>query len=391
MRNAPSTKCACKSARAKNGGCRNLGLLPLAIGVALTTARASAFDARGRQFIGFTRFSAFTKSVGEQPGQLVLTSPVIVGRMGWSELIASWNAQMPDAAILKIEARAFYPERATKYYTMALWSGNPGRNPRQSVLNQQDADGNVSTDTLVLRQPSDRLQLRLTFGGDDPRRPRLKFLGLSLADTNAVLTLLSPNRSAWGKTISVPERSQMAYPDGNVLCSPTTVSMMMAFWSEKVNRPELNRDVPEIAREVYDPNWQGTGNWPFNTAYAGSFRGLRGYVTRLSDVSELEDWIAAGIPVGLSVCYNKLRGKPGEPSGHLVVCVGFTEQGDPVINDPGTSLNVRKTFPRQNLIAAWAYSRNAAYLIYPADAEVPKDRFGHWASWTSRRRIILKR
>ena len=69
----------------------------------------------------------------------------------------------------------------------------------------------------------------------------------------------------------------------------------------------------------------------------------------------------------------------------------FTEQGDPVINDPGTTLNVRKTFPRQNLIAAWAFSRNAAYLIYPADAEVPKDRFGHWASWTSRRRIILKR
>ncbi len=390
MRNAPSTTCACKSVRTKNGGWRKAGLL-LATCVALTTARASAFDARGRQFIGFTRFSAFKKSQGEQPGQLVLTSPEILGRMSWSELIASWNAQMPDGDYLKIEARALYPERATKYYTMALWSGNPGRNPRQSVLNQQDADGNVSTDTLVLRRRCDRLQLRLTFGGDDPRRPRLIFLGLSLADTDAVSTLLPPNRLAWGKIISVPERSQMAYPGGNALCSPTTVSMMMAYWSEKLNRPELDHDVPEIAREVYDPNWQGTGNWPFNTAYAGSFRGLRGYVTRLSDVSELEDWIAAGIPVGLSVCYNKLRGKPGEPSGHLVVCVGFTERGDPVINDPGTTLNVRKTFPRQNLIAAWAYSRNAAYLIYPADAEVPKDRFGHWASWTSRRRIILKR
>src|SRR6266581_3638291 len=85
------------------------------------------------------------------------------------------------------------------------------------------------------------------------------------------------------------------------------------------------------------------------------------------------------------------RRTPARSAVCVVVCVGFTEQGDPVINDPGTTLNVRKTFPRQNLIAAWAYSRNAAYLIYPADAEVPKDRFGHWASWTSRRRIILKR
>ena len=119
-------------------------------------------------------------------------------------------------------------------------------------------------------------------------------------------------------------------------------------------------------------------------AYAGSRRGMRAYVSRLSDVSELEDWIAKGIPVGLSLCYNRLRGKTGAFSGHLVVCVGFTETGDVVINDPGTRLNVRKTFLRKNLIPAWAYSHNAVYLVYPEGAEVPPDRFGHWDSWTAR-------
>jgi hypothetical protein len=107
---------------------------------------------------------------------------------------------------------------------------------------------------------------------------------------------------------------------------------------------------------------------------------MRGYASRLSDVSELEDWIAAGLPVGLSVCYNRLRGRMGPASGHLVVCVGFTETGDVIINDPGTSKNVRKTFPRQNLISAWAYSKNAVYLIYPEATKVPQDRFRHWAS-----------
>jgi hypothetical protein len=70
-----------------------------------------------------------------------------------------------------------------------------------------------------------------------------------------------------------------------------------------------------------------------------------------------------------------------------VVCVGFTESGDPVINDPGTSQNVRKIFPRANLVKAWAYSENTAYLIYPEGAEIPDDRFGHWDSWTARQRI----
>jgi hypothetical protein len=116
---------------------------------------------------------------------------------------------------------------------------------------------------------------------------------------------------------------------------------------------------------------------------------MRGYVTRLTDVSELEDWIASGIPVVISVCYNRLRGKLGPYSGHLAVCVGFTSDGDVVINDPGTRLNVRKTFPRKSLVSAWAYSRNTVYLIYPESVEVPADRFGHWVSWTSRQRARL--
>jgi hypothetical protein len=183
----------------------------------------------------------------------------------------------------------------------------------------------------------------------------------------------------------------MAYENGGVLCSPATVSMLLAHWSQELNQPELDQDVPEVVKGVYDPKWTGTGNWAFNTAYAGSFRGMRAYTARLSDVAELEDWITQGIPVGLSLCYNRLRGKSRTPSGHLVVCVGFTENGDAVINDPGTLRNVRKVFPRANLIDAWAYSKNAAYLIYPETASVPRDRYGHWDSWTAKKRISIRR
>lgn len=348
------------------------------LGLCSMIASGKPPDPRGVQFVAFKSFSSFKKSAGVQAGETVLTSREIHCRIAWDELIASWNVEMPPSFSLKIEARGVYPGRTTQWYVMGLWSGDPQLHPRESVRRQRDEDGDVKTDTLVLNQPTDRFQVRLTLGGEGRGKPKLKFLGLSLLDTKASPPPLPPNCNAWGRLVDVPERSQMAYENGEVLCSPATVSMLLAHWSREMNRPSLDQDVPEVVKGVYDPQWEGTGNWAFNTAYAGSLPGMRAYTARLSDVAELEAWIAQGIPVGLSVCYNRLRGQGREPSGHLVVCVGFTENGDAIVNDPGTSKNVRKIFPRANLIDAWAHSKNAAYFIYPEKTRVPRDRFGHW-------------
>jgi hypothetical protein len=171
------------------------GLAPLfaTAGLVVTTTPASAFDARGGQFIGFKSFSAFRKTPGARPGESVLTSPEIVARNNWDELIASWNAETPNAAYLRVEVRARYPGGPTKYYTMGLWAADTNRYPRESVLDQKDADGDVKTDTLILKQPCDRLQIRLTLGGDEGQQPRLDFLGLDLTDTTAAPPTLPSN------------------------------------------------------------------------------------------------------------------------------------------------------------------------------------------------------
>lgn len=352
---------------------------------------ASPPDSRGGQFLPFKSFAAFAKSPGSNANEIILTSPEIQTRIRWDELIASWNAELKPDAYLKIEVRAIYTNRTTKWFTLGLWSVAPTNHPRASVKGQKDADGEVDTDTLQLKEPTERVQARLTLGSTSGKKPQLKFFSLSVQDTKFKAPLLPPNRAAWGKLLDVTERSQMAYPNGDVLCSATTTSMLLSYWSEKLNRPGLNCDVPEVVQGVYDPVWGGTGNWVFNTAYAGSFRWMRAYTTRLSDVAELEGFIARGIPVGLSVCYNRLRGKGREPSGHLVVLVGFTKAGDAIINDPGTRKNVRKTFPRANLMDAWAYSKNAVYLVYPVNTVLPRDEFGHWESLAAKRQIEFVR
>lgn len=367
-------------------------LLGLAALLCLVPANspAATSDARGIQFIPYKSLSTFKKSPGDHPNEIVLTSPETRARIRWDELIVSWNAEMPPDGYLKVEARALYTDRPSRWYVMGLWSGDPTKHPRESVRRQNDEDGKVDTDTLILKRSAERFQLRLTLGSDSKRKPKIKFLSVSLLDGRAICETLPPNRAAWGRTIDVPERSQMAYENGDVLCSPTTVSMLLAHWSRQLKRPSLDHDVAEVVQGVFDPKWRGTGNWVFNTAYAGSLRGMRAYTTRLSDVSELEDFVARGIPVGLSLCYNRLRGKSREPSGHLVVCVGFTRNGDAIINDPGTSKNVRKIFPRANLVDAWAYSKNAVYLIHPESTRLPKDRFGHWDSVVSRSAMAAK-
>jgi len=332
-------------------------------------------------FIGLEKFSKFKKEASGN--EVILTSPEIKAPIAWNELVVSWNADAPSGTYLKIEARGIYPDHATKFYTMGLWSEDVSKFPRESVERQKDSDGKVGTDTLVLTQPCERVELRVTLGSVEKNiEPKLKFLGLSFLNSKAETTSLPPNKKAWGKIIETPERSQNSYPEEQGWCSPTSLAMVMMRWSSVLKRPELNLDVRECAAAVLDKNY-GTGNWPFNTAFAGKFPGMRAYVSRFTDISELEDWIEAGIPVIISSPGHLLEeGRWNTGSGHVVTCVGFTETGDVVINDPAMNLKKRKSvqriYKRENVIKAWKSSKNTVYLIYPESAKIPKNRLGHW-------------
>lgn len=333
-------------------------------------------------FIGLTNVARFTPSTNLD-GSEVLLSPELTTAAPWNELIVSWNADAPAGTWLQFEARAMYSDHATKFYIMGRWTRDNLPFPRASVPGQRDADGEVQVDTLVLQQLATKVQVRLTLGGPNGLLPRLKFLGLAFCNPRVTPPVLPPNRAAWGHDLSTPERSQQSYPGGSGWCSPTSLSMVLARWGLVAGRPEWQLDAPATAAGVYDHGfYHPTGNWPFNTAFAGSLPGMRAYVTRFSDISELEDWIAAGIPVIISARYDLLAdGRKPDYNGHLTVCRGFTEKGDLVINDPWTDPKVeriRHLYKRANVIRAWATSHNTVYLVFPENTPLPPDRFGHW-------------
>ena len=331
-------------------------------------------------FIGLKDFSHFTQAVGTN-GEIVLISPEMTVPVNWDELVVSWN--VPTNVYLTVEARAIFPDHTTKYFILDKWSVQLSLHPRESVWRQGDKDGTVSTDTLILKRHGGKAQVRITLGSPGGATvSKLEFLGLSFCDSQAHPAPRAPNHAAWGKTIDVPQRRQGEYEGGGGWCSPTSLSMVLAYWSDKLQRPELNHTVPETAAAINDAVLGGTGNWPFNTAYAGLYPGMRAYVTRLNDISELEDWIAAGVAPIVSVSSFINVNHQGGDAGHLIVCAGFTDQGDVVVNDPGVSVKrnmpARKVYERQHFIDCWKKSKNAVYLVYPIDMVIPKNVSGHW-------------
>lgn len=300
-------------------------------------------------------------------------------QMEWDQAIVSWNVKEPVGAHLHVEARTVYDDHTTKWYVLGDWSVDSGSGTRQSTDHQKDDDGTVYTDTLDMKRRGGRLQLRVT-GSGGGNLTRLSLLTVSFCDTSGLLQKPEPDKRAWGKVIEMPFRRQGAYPNGGVLCSPTSVSMDLWHWSNVLHRPELDADVPIVQQAVYDPVYKGTGNWPFNTAYFGSKPGLMGYVSRFSSIRELEQWIQMDIPVICSVSFQLLTGRELDrktESGHLVVLVGFTPDGDPVFNDPAQH-QAPHIYPRKDFEAAWAYSHQTVYLCYPMEHPVPRNDGQNW-------------
>ena len=359
-------------------------MLPLFFLLVLTGCKtASTHDhANYSRITAVTDFSQFTRSQ-TNGGEIVLLSPEIKSPIDWNQLILSWNVKSTAGTFLKVEARAIQLGHTTKFFSWGRWSPDDKTFSRYSITNQKDTDGDVRADTLALNQLAGAVQIRLTLGGTNNAMPVLKFLGLSFCNTQIKPKPLPPNHAAWGKEIPVVERSQQSYPGGSGWCSPTSLSMALAHWGAISNRADWNLDAPEVAAGATDHGFKFlTGNWSFNTAFAGGLDGMRAYVSRFSDISELEDWIAAGIPVIISARYDLLQdGRADDFNGHLTICHGFTKSGDLIINDPWTDLKVervRHIYKRENVRRAWATSHNTVYLVYPENANIPADRLGHW-------------
>ncbi|WP_408887996.1 C39 family peptidase [Myxococcus faecalis] len=333
----------------------------------------------GRLEDGSTRYHEATYRLGSAVSEVQLVPG------GFNSVIPSFDALTPPGTWVKVTLAARIEGVWTKDYHLGVWAFDKEPVARHSVEGQGDADGQVFTDTLNLKRRADALRMTVWLFSSNPEAtPRVRALSAAVSDKQGVAWDGGGDRSVWGTVLEVPGHSQMLYPDGGpVWCSPTSTTMLLAYWGRRLGRPELVTTVPSSADRTYDWVYKGTGNWVFNTAYASAMGdgALHGAVLRLDGFAQVERLIAAGIPVSISIAYEEgeLTGSPVRSSdGHLIVLKGFTPEGDVVCNDPAfkTDETVSVTYKREELWRAWQHSRGATYVLWPSGTALPVELIG---------------
>jgi hypothetical protein len=299
-----------------------------------------------------------------------LESPVIRTARAFDTAIPSWVAVTPPGTWLQLDLAVGRTDgRWTRPYTMAIWASGTETVRRHSVGGQDDADAHIAVDTIHLRGGAvgAALRYRITLFSIDPdQTPRVSRVAIVTSASGEPRDHPpSPDDPlAWGIELDVPRRSQRVHePPSAGWCSPTATSMVLAYWGTSI-------PVPIAAAATYDDTYAGTGNWAFNTAWAGSL-GFEAYVARFASLRDVERWIAAGVPVVISLAWGaaELIGAPiASSDGHLIVIRGFDAAGDVIANDPAAPSDdeVRRVYHRDDLQRLWlASSGGVAYLIHP--------------------------
>ena len=314
---------------------------------------------------------------------------------GFREMVPSWSARTPKGTWLQPEVRIRSNGRTGSWDVLGHWQGRLRGLHDSSQGPQADDLASVAVDTVKAHRAARAWQLRVTLYRRAGTRRTPVVASVSGVASTAVpsrTSTSSPGRVR-GRVLPVPGYSQMIhkghYPrwggGGEAWCSPTSMAMILASW-HRGPRPkqyawvkDSYRDpwVEHAARMVYDHRYDGTGNWAFTTAYAGT-RGLDAFVTRLPSLRAAERYIRAGIPLVLSIAFGpgELDGAPINASnGHLLVLRGFTKGGRPVVNDPAAPRNrsVRRVYSRAQLERAWiTASAGTTYVVHPARVPLPR-------------------
>ncbi|CAN5143554.1 hypothetical protein BH18CHL2_BH18CHL2_11690 [soil metagenome] len=333
------------------------------------------------------------------------TSSWIAPGFGFSELIASWNAETPAGSWIEIAMQAT-PDglRPTRWWILGRWAHGDADIARTSVPGQSDDDGRINVDTFLAGPQLMRAyRLRATLSRPAPggATPVVTALAAAASDGPNARPRIPSAPTGVPTELAVPRYSQEVhageYPEfdggGEAWCSPTSIAMVVAYWGrgpaegELAAIPYADPQVDHAARYTFDAAYSGTGNWPFNTAYAATF-GLRAFVTQLRSLTEAEAFLQAGIPLIASITVGSGT-LPGflfgqGTGGHLLVIAGFTAAGDVIANDPAALSNasVRRVYPRAAFERSWLTgSHGVVYVIHPASTPLPPTPAGYSSNW----------
>lgn len=298
------------------------------------------------------------------------TSPEVSAR-AFSALVASWNAATPAGTAVEVFARVLVCGVWSAWMSYGKWSPFL-RRASIPVTRPKGADAYLDTDQVRVCAPEGgtAFQLRICLYTNDTGITPAAFL--LAASVRPLHWQRETGEPLYRRSIPVPAYSQSIRDPriGSVICSPTTIAMLMNRWGEDL-LPE------EVAHANYDYTYKGNGNWSFTAAIAGSY-GYECYVAFL-DLADLKKEIKNGFACGVSVHYADtsahadarslplLEGSIGATDGHLMVARGFETDADGteyiLCNDPyaKSDADAERRYLLEQFARAW---NGVAYLMH---------------------------
>lgn len=136
------------------------------------------------------------------------------------------------------------------------------------------------------------------------------------------------------------------YPSG--YCGPTTLKMVAEYFGIRKHVDDLALQRVGPGTPMYRP---GRGSTHQGIATMAKHLGLKNsYLSYGRSFSWLQQQVRSGRPVIVGVKGNYAPGRSSR--GHITAVVGFTRNGDVIINDSGGG--VRRTVPRRQFYNAWS-------------------------------------
>jgi hypothetical protein len=308
------------------------------------------------------------------------TSPEVPTPFAFTEVVPSWNATTPPDTGVRFQVRV--RDARSGAWSPWLYVGQWGRT---IIPRAQDrpvvtfARGIVNVDNLVLDRPANAYQVRAclqSFDFDRSVNPSIRRISIAYSgivhDDQHRARLIEPVevKENWARDLPVPFRAQGDTPPPlrGQSCSPTSVSMVLAYWG-------IDRPTRENAAAIYDNEHDLFGNWN-RAVQCAAAQGLDGYVTRLHSWDQVKAFIAAGQPLIASINFDRREEFPSalydDTNGHLIVIRGLAKDGDAIVNDPANREKGNGViYKADELSRAWF--TNAGGVTYIITGKRPPD------------------
>src|SRR5690554_5706694 len=280
----------------------------------------------------------------------------------FSELVLSWNVKNLNDSQLVFFISVGNENGFSKFHAMGSFKEDQNR----SISAEADEYASVNIDTLINKDEKNNLfKLRVNITPNSNENLILENITVTTKPLNN--NLVYDESLLINHLIDVDPLQQLSIPNiGNLICSPTSVTMVLNYYGYNFKQEEMAQKVYDYGRRIY-------GNWTFNASYAGSLESIYSRVEFIDDFNKVVNYIKNDVPVIFSITTTSLNDLEGSimafPAGHLIVLIGFEQINGVwygIFNDPAEyeDNKVMRKYKMEQVLNIW---KQYTYIISDED------------------------